>query len=157
MTASGFPPKQGLYDPWYEHDACGVGFVADMKARRSHDVIKQGLQILLNLEHRGACGCEDNTGDGAGILVQMPDRFLREECDRLRIRLPKAGDYGAGCVFLPSIAADRARCEQMFEQIVREEGQQFLGWRDVPTDDSAIGATAKACEPIIRQVFIGRG
>ncbi len=157
MRHSACPPKQGLYDPWHEHDSCGVGFVADMKNRKSHQIIRQGLQILLNLEHRGACGCEDNTGDGAGILIQMPDRFLREECERLRIRLPLAGDYGAGTVFLPSIAADRTRGEQIFEQIVREEGQHLLGWRDVPTDDSSIGATAKASEPLIRQVFIGRG
>jgi len=151
------PGKQGLYDPWYEHESCGVGFVADMKSRKSHQIIQQGLQILLNLEHRGACGCEDNTGDGAGILIQMPDRFLRDECDRLRIRLPESGDYAAGTIFLPSIAADRTRCEQLFEQIVREEGQQVLGWRDVPTDDSPIGATAKNSEPVVRQVFVARG
>jgi glutamate synthase (NADPH) large chain len=157
MAPSGWPRKQGLYDPWHEHEACGVGFVADLKGRKSHQIIQQGLQILLNLEHRGACGCEDNTGDGAGILIQTPHRFFQEECEPLPIRLPQAGDYGAGCVFLPSIAADRSRCEQLLEQMVREEGQQVLGWRDVPTDNSSIGTTARLAQPVIRQIFIGRG
>ncbi len=151
------PPKQGLYDPWYEHDSCGVGFVADLNGKKSHDIVANALRILLNLEHRGACGCESNTGDGAGILIQTPHLFFQEECDRQGIKLPDSGDYAVGMVFLPSIAADRARCEQLLEQIVREEGQQVLGWRTVPTDNSLIGETAKASEPMVRQVFIARG
>ncbi len=121
--------ERGLYDPSYEHDACGVGFVAHVKGRRSHAIVDQGVQILVNLEHRGACGHETNTGDGAGILIQMPDRFLRREAAGLGIELPCAGDYGAGLIFLPHHAQCRAEIEQRFEQIVREEGQQVLGWR----------------------------
>src|SRR5437016_4467307 len=101
------PGKQGLYDPWYEHDACGVGFVVDLKGRKSHGLVEQALQILLNLEHRGACGCESNTGDGAGILLQTPHRFLAREADRLRIELPDYGGYGVGMVFLPTADDDR--------------------------------------------------
>ena len=131
--------------------------MADMKNRKSHQIIQQALQILLNLEHRGACGCEDNTGDGAGIMIQMPDRFFRKECERFGIPLPSAGDYAVGTVFLPPIAAEQTQCEQIFEQIVREEGQHLLGCRDVPTDDSSIGDSARVSKPVIRQVFIGRG
>lgn len=151
----GYPPKQGLYDPQYEHDACGVGFVVDLKGRKTHDIVDKAIQILVNLEHRGACGCENNTGDGAGILLQTPHRFLAAECDKLKIVLPNAGHYGVGIVFLPTDAADRQWCEQQFEKIVREEGQTVLGWRNVPTDNSSIGPTARASEPIIRQIFIG--
>src|SRR5438105_9237858 len=111
------PPKQGLYDPWYEHDACGIGFVADLKARPSHDIVAKALRVLLNLGHRGACGCEANTGDGAGILMQVPHRFLFQECDRLNISLPPRGQYGVGMVYLPTDAGDRRQCETIFEQI----------------------------------------
>jgi glutamate synthase (ferredoxin) len=147
----------GLHDPATEHDACGVGFVVDIKGRRSHAIVQHGLSILKNLNHRGACGCEENTGDGAGILVQMPHAFLKEECVRLDIKLPEAGQYGAGLVFLPRDGAQRASVEQQFAGIVSEEGQLLLGWRDVPTDNSSLGPTARACEPVIRQIFIGRG
>jgi glutamate synthase (ferredoxin) len=150
-------PESGLYDPTHEHDACGVGFVVDMKGRRSHAIVQQGLTILRNLNHRGACGCEENTGDGAGILIQMPHAFLKEECAKLGISLPEAGCYGAGLIFLPRDGAQRARVEQQFATIIQEEGQQLLGWRDVPTDNSSLGPTARACEPVIRQIFIGRG
>lgn len=150
------PEKQGLYDPWNEHDACGVGFLVDIKGRKSHDVVKNAIQILLNLEHRGACGCEKNTGDGAGILVQVPHGFLASECDRLKIKLPEVRGYGVGLVFLPTDATERNTCERMFEEIVRAEGQEVLGWRDVPTDNSLIGPTARAAEPKMRQIFIGR-
>ena len=153
---TGLPPKQGLYDPQYEHDACGIGFVADLKARPSHDIVAKALRVLLNLGHRGACGCEPNTGDGAGILLQMPHRFLLQECDRLNIPLPSPGEYGVGMVYLPTDAGDRRQCEAIFEQIIQEEGQQVLGWRTVPTDSSPIGPTAKRAEPAIRQIFIGR-
>jgi glutamate synthase (NADPH) large chain len=156
MTHPIHPAKQGLYDPSFEHDACGVGFVVDLKGRKSHALVQQALQILENLEHRGACGCEANTGDGAGILVQTPHRFLARECERLGITLPAAGDYGVGSVFLPTDPGDRGACERLFEEIVREEGQEVLGWRTVPVDDSPLGPTARATEPVIRQVFIAR-
>src|SRR5262245_30750064 len=138
------PGPQGLYDPWYEHDACGVGFVVDLKNRKSHDLVEKAIQILLNLEHRGACGCEKNTGDGAGILLQTPHRFLAKECEQLKIELPAYGEYGVGMVFLPTNPVDRRQCEQLFEDIVREEGSTLLGWRTVPTDNSTLGPTTKA-------------
>jgi glutamate synthase (ferredoxin) len=154
MSQSASPAKQGLYDPQYEHDACGVGFVVDLKGRKSHDLVQKAIQVLLNLEHRGACGCEKNTGDGAGILLQTPHRFLAQECDKLNIKLPGHGDYGVGMVFLPTNPEERRQCEEQFEQIVREEGCALLGWRTVPTDNSSLGATAKAVQPVIRQIFI---
>src|SRR5205814_4828076 len=150
------PGPQGLYDPWYEHDACGVGFIVDLKNRRSHDLVEKALQILLNLEHRGACGCEVNTGDGAGILLQMPHKFLAKETAKLGFLLPQAGEYGVGMVFLPRDAQDRARCEQLFEKIVRDEGQRLLGWREVPTNHQKLGPTAVRAEPVVRQIFIGK-
>src|SRR3989344_2304711 len=147
---------QGLYDPAYEHDACGVGFVVDMKGRRSHKIVTQALTVLRNLMHRGACGCEENTGDGAGILIQMPHVFLSRECGKLGIELPKAGHYGTGLVFLPRADAEARRCQDMFAGIVREEGQALLGWRDVPVDHSSLGPTACSAEPVFQQIFIGR-
>jgi len=153
----GTPICQGLYDSRYEHDSCGVGFVVDVLGRKSYDIVEKGLQILLNLEHRGACGCESNTGDGAGILIQVPHRFFAEECEKLDLTLPAPGQYGVGSVFLPTSAADRFHCQSLFEHVVAEEGQSLIGWRTVPTDNSTIGATARASEPIVRQVFIGRG
>ncbi len=153
----GPPPAQGLYDPSHEHDACGVGFVVNIKGRKSHTLVRQALQVLINLLHRGACGCEPNTGDGAGILVQMPDRFLRRECGRLGIPLPAPGEYGCGLVFLPRDAEQRDTVRALLHSIVDEEGQRLLGWRDVPTDDRLLGATARSVEPHIKQVFIGQG
>ena len=155
-TPAGLPPAQGLYDPAHEHDACGVGFVVDIKGRRSHAIVSQALEVLKNLLHRGACGCEVNTGDGAGILIQMPHAFLGRECGRLGIRLPGPGHYGAGLVFLPRDPAQAAECERIFEGMVRDEGQTVLGWRDVPTDSSAVGPSARAVEPRFRQIFVGR-
>ena len=143
------PGKQGLYDPRHEHDACGVGFVVDLKGRKSHRIIEQGIEVLLNLEHRGACGCEENTGDGAGILIQVPHAFLARECEKAGIELPAYEAYGVGMVFLPRDEAGRRQCEALFEKAVREEGQQLLGWRTVPTDNSPIGPTAKAGEPVV--------
>jgi glutamate synthase (NADPH/NADH) large chain len=155
-TPAGLPPAQGLYDPAHEHDACGVGFVVDIKGRRSHAIVSQALEVLKNLLHRGACGCEVNTGDGAGILIQMPHAFLGRECGRLGIRLPGPGHYGAGLVFLPRDPAQAAECERILEGMVRDEGQTVLGWRDVPTDSSAVGPSARAVEPRFRQIFVGR-
>jgi glutamate synthase (ferredoxin) len=157
MNHFGLPAKQGLYDPAHEHDACGMGFVVDLKNRKSHDIIQQALQILISLEHRGACGCEKNTGDGAGILIQTPHAFLKKECEQLGMDLPLPGLYGVGNVFLPKDVAARKRCVKAFEDIVAEEGQEVLGWRDVPTDNSMIGPTALNAEPFMRQVFIKKG
>ena len=154
---AGRPDTQGLYDPHTEHDSCGVGFVADVKGRRSHAIVQQALQVMLNLQHRGACGCEPNTGDGAGILMQVPDRFLRKVCSPLGIQLPTDGEYGVGSVFLPHDAEERERIQQLFEQIVHAEGQRMLGWRDVPVDDSLLGDSALSMEPLFTQVLIGRG
>ncbi len=157
MTSILGPGPQGLYDPSQEHDACGVGFVVDMRGRKSAKIVKNALQVLLNLEHRGAVGCEINTGDGAGILIQVPHKFLAGQCDRLGIKLPPPGHYGVGSVFLPTEHDSRVGCERLFEQAVREEGQLLLGWRDVPTDNSMLGPTAVKSQPVIRQIFIGRG
>ena len=153
----GPPEKQGLYDPGYERDACGLGFVVDIKGRKSHRIVQQAIEVLRNLDHRGACGCEANTGDGAGVLMQMPHRFLLEACRKARIALPEAGRYGCGLVFLPRSPTRRRRLEEQFSHIVQSTGLTLLGWRTVPTDNSLLGATALASEPYIRQVFIGRG
>ncbi len=157
MTYGTLPPRQGLYDPANEHDACGVGFVANVKGRKSHEIVRQGLCILENLTHRGAVGADPLAGDGAGILMQIPDAFLREECVPLGITLPAAGCYGVGMIFLPPNTATRSHCEALIEQTIEEEGQTLIGWRDVPTDNSGLGASVKQVEPVIRQVFIGRG
>ena len=156
MTKPGIPPKQGLYDPAFEHDSCGIGFVVHIKGKASHQIVEQALTVLQNLDHRGACGCEENTGDGAGILLQIPHAFLRLACDGLGFQLPKPKQYGVGMVFLPPDRDQRHHCEKRLEEIVRQEGQQVLGWRSVPTDNFYLGDTAKACEPFIRQIFIGR-
>jgi glutamate synthase (NADPH) large chain len=150
------PGKQGLYDPRNEHDSCGVGFVADIKGRRSHGIVSKALEVLRNLEHRGACGCEANTGDGAGILVQTPHNFLLKKCSKLGLQLPAFKEYAAGMIFLPASEKCRKACETILERIVAEEGQRVIGWRDVPNNDSLIGPTARDSKPIIRQVFIGR-
>src|SRR5450759_1691766 len=131
---AGLPPKQGLYDPQFEHDACGVGFVVNMKGRKSHQIVQQALTILLNLRHRSACGCEANTGDGAGILLQVPHTFLKKSCAKEGVQLPSEKEYGVGMVFLPDGDTERRHCEKIFEGIIKEEGQEFLGWRTVPTD-----------------------
>ncbi|AAU91702.1 glutamate synthase, large subunit [Methylococcus capsulatus str. Bath] len=157
MSHHTLPYKQGLYDPRHEHDACGVGFIAHIKGKKSHDIILQGLEILKNLTHRGAVGADPLAGDGAGILLQLPDAFLRKECAKLGITLPEAGHYGVGMLFLPRDAQKRRSCEEILTQYVTAEGQTVLGWRDVPVDNTGIGETVKAVEPFIRQVFIGRG
>src|SRR5438270_7848705 len=152
-----FPPSaQGLYDPRDEHDACGVGFVVDIKGRKSHGIVRKAMEVLINLEHRGACGCEANTGDGAGILIQTPHDFLKLVAKEGRVSLPAFGEYGVGMVFLPPDAAQRAECEKIVSQIVAEEGQKLLGWRTVPTSNVTLGNTARAAEPMMRQLFIGR-
>ena len=151
------PLRQGLYDPANEHDACGLGFIAHIKGVASHAIISQGLQILRNLTHRGATGADPLQGDGAGILIQLPDAFLRRACGRQGLTLPALGHYGVGMVFLPKEPASRTACEQEIERAVASQGQQLLGWRDVPTDNSGLSERTKDVEPVIRQVFIGRG
>ncbi len=156
VNLAGLPPKQGLYDPQFEHEACGVGFVVNIKGHKSHAIIQQALQVLLNLDHRGACGCEANTGDGAGILIQPPHDFFKLVAKEAKVKLPTPGDYGVGMIFLPQDAKQRAECEKIVGQVVEEEGQKLLGWRTVPTNNTSLGATAKLGEPFVRQVFIGR-
>ncbi|MBP9801028.1 MAG: glutamate synthase subunit alpha, partial [Sterolibacterium sp.] len=151
------PSRQGLYDPAHEHDACGVGFVAHIKNRPSHTIVQQGLKILENLTHRGAVGADPKAGDGAGILLQIPDNFFREEMAKQGVTLPPAGEYGVGMAFLPRESASRMACQEEIERAVRAEGQVVLGWRDVPVDPSVLGESVKAIEPVSRQVFIGRG
>jgi glutamate synthase (ferredoxin) len=151
------PGAQGLYDPAHEHDACGVGFVAHLKGQKSHQIVKGALQILVNLEHRGACGCEANTGDGAGILLQVPHAYLKKAAGRARISLPDAGHYGVGMVFLPQSLRQRRSIEKLFEDIIAAEGQKCLGWRTVPTRNATLGETARSEEPVVRQIFIRRG
>ena len=150
-------PDAGLYNADYEHDSCGVGFVVDMKGRKSHAIVEHAMTVLKNLLHRGACGCEENTGDGAGILVQMPDAFLREKCSKLGFELPQPGHFGAGLVFLPRAPGDAEKCRQQFQTIIEEERQRLCGWREVPTDHSPIGPSAMAAEPSLQQIFIARG
>ncbi|KAA0099962.1 glutamate synthase large subunit [Mycolicibacterium sp. P1-18] len=144
--------KQGLYNPAYEHDSCGVAMVADMHGRRSRDIVDKAITALLNMEHRGAQGAEPNTGDGAGILLQVPDEFFRAVVD---FELPEAGSYATGIAFLPQSSRDAAAASESVEKIIEAEGLTFLGWRDVPTDDSSLGALARDAMPTFRQVFIG--
>jgi glutamate synthase (NADPH/NADH) large chain len=152
----GLPPKQGLYDPQFEHDACGVGFVVNIKGRQSNQIVQQALTVLQNLTHRGATGAESNTGDGAGILMQIPHKFLQKECADLNISLPEPDQYGVGMVYLPQDPGLRLAWQQRFERIVTGEGQQVLGWRPVPVNNSSLGETARNAEPAIYQIFVGR-
>jgi glutamate synthase (NADPH/NADH) large chain len=152
---TGLPVEQGLYDPRNEHDACGIGFVVNVKGERSHDIILKGLEILINLSHRGACGCDPETGDGAGILIQIPHQFFARECAALGFTLPPAGEYGVGMVFLPVEPSQRMLAEGILERIAREEGLTVLGWRDTPVNVDAIGRVARASQPYIEQIFIG--
>jgi len=147
----------GLYDPRFEHDSCGVGFVCDIKGRKSNDIIRQGIGVLHRLSHRGAVGADPKTGDGAGILIQLPHKFFLKESSKAGISLPEEGNYGTGLVFLPTDKKEKKFCMGVFEKIIREEGERFLGWRDVPLDDSLIGKTARETEPVISQIFIGNG
>src|SRR5947209_11684450 len=145
-----------LYDPAYEHAACGLGFVARSDGRRSHEIVEHGLQLLRNLAHRGATGSDPETGDGAGMLLQMPDAFLHRVCTQHRIDLPPAGGYATGLLFLSPDPEVRAACERELERIAAEEGQPVLGWRDVPVRPDRIGRVARSVMPRIRQVFIER-
>ena len=149
---------QGLYSAADEHDACGVGFVAHIRGQRSHSIVRSALQILENLDHRGAVGADELMGDGAGILIQLPDALYREDMAAAGVTLPPPGEYGVGMIFLPKEQASRMACEQEMERAIRAEGQVFLGWRDVPINaEMPMSPTVRAKEPVIRQVFIGRG
>ena len=154
--ANGLPPAQGLYDPRHEHDACGIGFVANVRGQKNHDIISKGIEVLINLTHRGACGCDPETGDGAGILIQIPHEFFARECASLGFKLPGPGAYGVGMTFLPVEKHQRLQCEGILERILREEGLTVLGWRDTPVNASAIGRVARGSQPYIQQIFVNR-
>ncbi|HEU4642790.1 MAG TPA: glutamate synthase large subunit [Gemmatimonadaceae bacterium] len=156
MTAHGLPPRQGLYDPAHEHDACGIGFVAHARGSASPEIVRQGLTLLQNLSHRGAVGCDPCSGDGAGVLVQLPHAFLARACADAGVELPPAADYGAGMLFLPSSPAERRSCEVIVERTIADEGLRLLGWRDVPVDDSVLGEIARGSMPVVRQLFVAR-
>jgi glutamate synthase (NADPH) large chain len=155
-AAPAYPRPSGLFDPRREYDACGVGFIADLKGNKSHQLVQDALAILENLEHRGAVGADPIAGDGAGILVQIPDAFLREECAALGIKLPKPGHYAVGHIFMPRDERLSAHCERVWMRIIREEGLEFLGWRSVPADNSCLSEMVKAVEPVHRHLLIGR-
>ncbi|GIQ69231.1 glutamate synthase large subunit [Xylanibacillus composti] len=156
MKQIGMPPKQGLYDPQFEHDACGIGFVAHIKGEQSNEIVHQALTILTNLDHRGGQGSETNSGDGAGILLQIPHKFLRKEALKKNISLPDPGSYGVGMAFFSPDPGERQQAEQILESIIREEGQQVIGWRTVPVDNTLLGEASRSTQPVIRQIFIGR-
>jgi glutamate synthase domain-containing protein 2/glutamate synthase domain-containing protein 1/glutamate synthase domain-containing protein 3 len=150
------PERQGLYDPDFEHSACGVGFVVNIKGKKSNEIVRQSLTVLRNMAHRGAIGSDPGSGDGAGILLQIPHRFLERACAISGIQLPQVSQYGVGMAFVPRTSGERDVCEQRIEKVVRDEGQQFLGWRTVPTDDSTLGVSSSATQPFVRQFFVGR-
>ncbi len=150
------PEKQGLYDPRFEHDGCGVGFVCDINGKRSHEIILKGIEVLERMSHRGAVGADPETGDGAGILIQIPHDFYAQACAVTGIDLPPVGGYGTGLIFMPTVREEREFCETVIKNVIDEEGQELLGWRDMPVDDSIIGERARESEPVIRQVFVGR-
>ncbi len=150
------PDPQGLYHPQNEHDACGMGLVANIRGEKSHEIIRKGLEVLINLTHRGAAGCDPETGDGAGILIQIPHAFFVRECADLGVRLPEAGEYGVAMCFLPVERHSRLQCEGVFERIAKEEGCALLGWRDTPVNGDAIGREARNSQPYIEQLFLGR-
>ncbi|MCP9471469.1 MAG: glutamate synthase large subunit [Nitrospira sp.] len=156
MNVPGFPLKQGLYDPQHERDSCGIGFVVNIKGQKSHDIVQKGLQILEHLAHRGAQGSDPRTGDGAGILLQIPHAFMKRAAADVGVSLGEAGEYGVGMVFLPPLEDQRRQCEQVFGDIIKEEGLRLLGWRDVPVKSDVIGETARRTEPFMRQLFVAR-
>ena len=153
----GLPEPQGLYDPANEHDACGVGFVANIKGRKSHEVVRSGLQILLNIDHRGAVGADPLVGDGAGCLIQIPDGLYRAWAEEAGVELPPPGEYAVAMCFLPQDPLSRAAAMEQFEHFLRVEKQPLIGWRDVPTDPTGLGEAVLASMPVVRQAFIGRG
>ncbi len=153
MSAQSF----GLFDPAQERDSCGVGFIADIKGRKSHKIVEDALTILVNLEHRGAVGADPRAGDGAGILVQTPHKFLAKKAAELGFTLPAPGHYAVGALFLPHDEEWRREIMDTYAAVAAQEGMTILGWRDVPTDNSTLGDTVKPTEPVNKQVFLGRG
>ncbi|MDG1857734.1 MAG: hypothetical protein P8I94_01440, partial [Emcibacteraceae bacterium] len=156
LNSRGLPKSQGLYNPANEHDSCGIGFLANIKGKKSHSIVKQGLQILENLTHRGAVGADPLAGDGAGILLHIPDQFMQDETKKIDIKLPKTGEYGVLMIFLPHEEKVREKIKKIFEDLVETEGQKFLGWRDVPTDNSKFSENVKSTEPFIAQGFVSQ-
>ena len=152
----GLPDAQGLYSPANEHDNCGIGFVANIEGQKSHDIVLKGIQILINLTHRGACGCDPQTGDGAGMLIQIPHSFFERECSKLGFTLPSPGEYGVGMVFLPVDRQERMLCEGVLERVANEHGLTVLGWRDTPINGDTIGRLARNTQPYIEQFFMRR-
>ena len=152
----GLPEANGLYSPQFEHDACGIGFVVNIHGKRSHEIVRQGITILANLAHRGGAGSEENTGDGAGMLLQIPDKFFRQVCPLIDITLPEEGSYGVGMLFLPRQADARTACQKRIEKIIHDEGQAVLGWRTLPVNETSLGSCARANRPYLCQVFIGK-
>src|ERR1700684_1837772 len=157
LRAMSLPQEQGLYDPRNEHDSCGVGFVANIKGQKSHGIISQGLQLLINLDHRGAVGADPLVGDGAGILIQIPDALLREWAKATGVTLPEPGKYAVAMCFLPREAKAREIVVKQFEHYIKIEGQKLLGWRDVPTDPTGLGKTVTDQMPLIRQAIVAMG
>ena len=155
--AYGIPKKQGLYDPTFEKDNCGVGFVTHIKGEKSHSIVQQGIQLLINLTHRGAVGSDPYTGDGAGILIQIPHKFLSKEVEVLDIQLPDENNYAVGMIFLPQEPNARYFCEGICERTVEAEGLKVLGWRNVPVDEKECGLTASGTRPMVHQLFIDKG
>ncbi|MDO8533693.1 MAG: glutamate synthase subunit alpha, partial [Xanthobacteraceae bacterium] len=152
----GLPAAEGLYDPRLEHDSCGVGFIADIKGRKSHQLVEDGLTILLNLEHRGAVGADPRAGDGAGILIQIPHKFFTKKAKELGFKLPEPGHYAAGYLFMPRDPEWRQVIIDTYAEEIAREGMSLLGWREVPSDNSTLGESVKPTEPVHMQVFIGR-
>ncbi|HQL41262.1 MAG TPA: glutamate synthase subunit alpha, partial [Candidatus Omnitrophota bacterium] len=156
MKNKNIPYRQGLYDPAHEHDSCGVGFVVNINAERSHLIVERGIEVLRKLLHRGATADDHKTGDGAGILLQIPDAFLRTQCQALKINLPAAGQFGVGMIFMPQQEPERKHCQRIVEETTIEEGLDFLGWRVVPVCDSTLGKKAKEEQPFVMQCFIAK-
>jgi glutamate synthase (NADPH/NADH) large chain len=156
MSENNFPIQQGLYNPNMEKDSCGVGFITHINGIESNSILKQGLQILKNLKHRGAVGADAATGDGSGIMLQIPHEFFKNESTKLQINLPEYKDYAVGMLFLPRDPHIRLFCEGIFEKVLRDEKQELLGWREVPINEKACGESARATRPVIMQVFIAR-
>lgn len=153
----GLPKAQGLYDPAHEHDACGIGFIVDIHNRKKHQIIQNGLQMLSNLEHRGAVGADPEAGDGVGLLMQLPHEFLVKVTAKEGLKLPPPGQYGVGMFFMPKNENSQAQIKLILEKAVTDNGQKVLGWRDVPVDNSVLGYSVKPTEPDHVQLFIGRG
>ncbi len=151
----GLPVADGLYDPRFEHDNCGFGFVANVTGERSHLLVTRALEMLTNMEHRGGCGCDPGSGDGAGVLVGMPDAFLRRAAEEIKIELPPVGEFAVGMMFLPQDTVQRRKCERLFERVLADYDMHVIGWRDVPTDNSGLGHDARKVEPMVRQAFVG--